>query len=764
VYELFLLFGLASLVVLVGPLLLIALYVRLQDARARLERLEREVHGLRGQIGATAATPAEPVTAPSPPASPPSAPAPPAAARIRERPAVPKERPRPERVLEEWVGGVGLQHVGSGLLLLGVLFFLIWGYTSGRVPPPVLVGAGVTLGAAFVWRGDRVGRAVRPFGHALIGTGIGIAYISIYLGHFLLHVLSARVAFPMLAATSLVAVVAGRHYGAQTIAALGILGAYLPELVADWIPLGGFQLTPLGLLAHLTIVNLVVFSLTASASWSGLALMSLLLAGATWLVTVPTGAYGWPEQLGLSALFSALGLSALPRLARWNERVAPLDLAVAAVAPLVLFVCSLPFLVRANRAAAAGLLLGLAAVHAGAAWWVGARRDDRPLWRPLSGAAVIFLAAALERAMDGEGTRVAWCAEAFVLIALGLGAGSGWLRFCGYWLGAGSLTWGLLAGLQSLFTDSGSVPFANLVGVRHLACIALALRAAQMLAAERPRLRSEERYTAELATAAAHALLMVWSAHQVWLIMVRAGLLADALYHHGYAWTGAAWMLQGAILVVIGLGTSSAFLRVLGYGIGAAALSFAFGGLGSVSDILKAGDLGHPSSAAAPILSVAILAGLAGWLAARRDALRGAERRMPEVITVGANLLAMACANQEAHAIGRGLHGADGVTASGPRGGAVFGAFLASVAWLAQALGLFTVGWWRGSAFLRWLGLGLFGVTVFKFLLVDLRGGDPLWRFAVAILAGVILLAISYLYQRRSATPPVSSRPPDTPG
>jgi len=79
----------------------------------------------------------------------------------------------------------------------------------------------------------------------------------------------------------------------------------------------------------------------------------------------------------------------------------------------------------------------------------------------------------------------------------------------------------------------------------------------------------------------------------------------------------------------------------------------------------------------------------------------------------------------------------------------VLAASITSAGWLAQALILLVLGWVRGSAFMRWAGLGLIGITVLKFLVVDLQTVDVFWRFLTAIVVGAALLAISYAYQRR---------------
>ena len=97
----------------------------------------------------------------------------------------------------------------------------------------------------------------------------------------------------------------------------------------------------------------------------------------------------------------------------------------------------------------------------------------------------------------------------------------------------------------------------------------------------------------------------------------------------------------------------------------------------------------------------------------------------------------------------RGRHGrgdGGGVRAGGA---STIGAVLCSGAWTVQAAILLALGWARSSAFLRWMGLSLFGLTVVKFLTVDLQQVEVFWRFLTAIVVGAVLLAVSYLYQRR---------------
>ena len=58
------------------------------------------------------------------------------------------------------------------------------------------------------------------------------------------------------------------------------------------------------------------------------------------------------------------------------------------------------------------------------------------------------------------------------------------------------------------------------------------------------------------------------------------------------------------------------------------------------------------------------------------------------------------------------------------------------------------LGFWKRSAFLRWQALILIAVTIGKVFIYDLSELDRGYRIVSFIVLGVILLAISFAYQR----------------
>jgi hypothetical protein len=75
-----------------------------------------------------------------------------------------------------------------------------------------------------------------------------------------------------------------------------------------------------------------------------------------------------------------------------------------------------------------------------------------------------------------------------------------------------------------------------------------------------------------------------------------------------------------------------------------------------------------------------------------------------------------------------------------------------SILWSIFALGLILSGIWKEVRALRYLGLGLFGVVVWKVFFSDLAQLDQLYRIIAFILLGVLVLSGSFIYLKYRRT------------
>lgn len=76
--------------------------------------------------------------------------------------------------------------------------------------------------------------------------------------------------------------------------------------------------------------------------------------------------------------------------------------------------------------------------------------------------------------------------------------------------------------------------------------------------------------------------------------------------------------------------------------------------------------------------------------------------------------------------------------------------FAVSTSWAVFAIAVMTLGMLKGSKGIRFLALGLLGIITAKVLLFDLSGLPMVLRVLILLIVGAILVAVSFVYQRRS--------------
>lgn len=79
-------------------------------------------------------------------------------------------------------------------------------------------------------------------------------------------------------------------------------------------------------------------------------------------------------------------------------------------------------------------------------------------------------------------------------------------------------------------------------------------------------------------------------------------------------------------------------------------------------------------------------------------------------------------------------------------------AFSYSALWIIYGAALITVGFLKREAFLRWQGIVLLCVAALKVFFVDISALDRGYRIAAFIVLGIVLLAVSFFYQRMRTT------------
>ena len=152
-------------------------------------------------------------------------------------------------------------------------------------------------------------------------------------------------------------------------------------------------------------------------------------------------------------------------------------------------------------------------------------------------------------------------------------------------------------------------------------------------------------------------------------------------------------------------------------------------------------------------LAIAVLAAVA-WYASKRGDDNG--RMVAAAAIIGLNLLVLIALSREVSdyyarqlASFQPPAGQWNVAHWGDfRAAQIMRDFAYSALWMSYGAGLMIVGFWRRSAFVRWQALLLIAATTVKVFAYDVSQLDRGYRILSFIALGVLLLAISFVYQR----------------
>jgi uncharacterized membrane protein len=757
----------APIVVLVVPVAMLLVHLRL---RQRIRTLEARLEALERRPGGEARAPVEPAAPVEPPrhlepagagepatgpagetpepmapgaaaAIPPPLEPEPVAAAAATAAAVVTGAPRVGD-LEGRLGARGLNRIGVLVLIVGIAFFLkyafenAWIGPAGRVAVGLVLGSGLLLLGRWLHRGTYGGPA-----QGLVALGLGTLYLSGYAAHAVYGLVPPVAAFGFLALVAALGVALALDQDARAIALLASLGGFLAPVI---LSTGRDAAVPL--FAYLAILDAGILAAAYWRRWTELAVVSFLCTQA--LYASWYGTWYEPAKLGIALgaasvfliefalvpLVEAIGgerrgrSAGLPRV--------PTLLLVLGV-PLAYVLATRALLVSAHRDTLALLWLALALTYGGASGWARRHAAGAPaLGVTHLAVALALLTAAGALRFGGPVLPVVWSIQALVVLAGGVRLDSRKLR------GTGLLVLGLAAhrwlGLVMDQPGSGeafligsplllpTLVFAgsaglgawlyarregDVVGWERGARPLLVLAAIGSLAffvsvelAEFPPLRISRAYLEVLQT-------LVWTAAAVPLLALVPGDRTRLL-------------LVAVTALLAGLGVHSTTVDVDAWQRLPAALRVPVVNLRFVSGLLVAG-----------------LCALYGWLTATWP-LR-VERNRARLRTLGvAAALVFLLWHASAELRLLPLAGLAAAEAAMVRNMAL------SIFWTLYAFALLALGMRRQVRALRTGAFMLFGVTVGKLFLVDLRELDAIYRILSFVVLGAVLVLASFLYAR----------------
>lgn len=692
----------------------------------RLLRLNREVEELRERIATLeglSAVARSGSTRAEEEAKGPAEPAPSTSAFARTDPkrATADKPPAPSEDLEERIGGRGLLYAGVLVLLFGVAFFLRYAFDNAWINETGRVVIGAMAGAALIAGGWRfASRDLRGFGHALIGTGLAVLYLSVYAALNYYALIGPVLAFVMMAAVTILSAVLADRQQSQALAFIAVGGGFLTPFLV-----GADEDAQLTLFTYDALLIAGTLVLAGRHHWLLLNAVSYLFT----LVTVVAWANAhysddeWLRTFLFLTLFCVMFVQILRVTRRAQSAAAHAVAALLCTAPILYHIAAV--VLTARHAPAIHIyIIAFSAIGL----WLTAD-PPRPGWR------VVLL----------------FASYAPLFGSLTLPAGLSWTMANVVTIVAVAALH-LLAPLDRVFRQDEHLERSELVAL-HIAAIGLFGLLYQTLQPSYPELRGA------LAAVLALGAIGLWqllqsrdpdAALNAAAIAFTLAALAVAVQFDGPP-VVVGWAAEGAAATWVGLRAGSAAFQTGGLVLWGLAVARLFDNY----FVTPAGFTAIFNPRALTTAFVVALAYAMGVLFARYQdghEERGRTRAVLHVIASGITLLGITAEVQSYWRIRYETPQAY-----------LYEQLILSLAWGIYGAVLIVIGMRRAYAPDRYIGIAVLAITVLKVFFRDLWELGGIYRVIAFVVFGVLLVAVSYLYQRRRSDLPPAPAPEPSP-
>ncbi|OYD08886.1 DUF2339 domain-containing protein [Paludifilum halophilum] len=657
-----------------------------------------------------------------------------------------REDPAPSVLKEGWemfIGGKLLNRIGALALFLGVAFFLKYAFDREWIHETVRVCLGGAAGGLLLFFGVRFHRkGMKVFSQGLIGGGIAILYVSVYAAHQFYGLISAFPALLLMTAVTGLAIRQALQFDSLAVSVLGWAGGFLTPFL-----LRAENTGEVGVYLYTTVIALgLLWVFIRRERWIPLYILTFLGVYFVWSVAASLSEEGGVASLFLTlywGMFLALDSRAFSRRKevdhRWMRQWAAGFNSAAFVigmyavwewSGLAVWAAALPYILLQRRLAPTARSMAVQ--------------------YELTAAALIAVGTAIQFSL--EATLPLWSLEALLLTGYGLFRGKRPL------IAAGLILFGvngavlLAADLAQTISLSAVIPFFNLRGLDYFT-LAVAVVIAARWFDQRAEDQEAQRYR--------NGLHIGWSI-LLWILLTGE---TDRLYFGSSASTGPgmaesslfpfclviAWALYSLFLAWAGGRFRLKVLRIASWvSLGLAAVTGGVWGWIPYMAIEEFVPLLNLRAGALLFLLVVVFIHFrlsAGetdsqdrWIAGVRLFLH---------LTGAVVLLCLITAETrdlfDRMILGWSTEGADQETL---RALSNMQRLTLSGVWLFYSLALMGAGIWKKLQILRWMSILLFGMTILKIFIFDLSFLDTLYRIFSFIGLGLVLLGVSYLYQK----------------
>lgn len=336
-----------------------------------------------------------------------------------QKPVVPK-KPKQPSDLEKIIGESWLNKIGILGIIIGVTILGKYSIDNNLISPLTRIILGYTAGVGLLGFGIKLKEKFESYSAVLVSGAMAIFYFITYFAYSFYGLIPQIMAFALMVIFTVFTVFASLKYNRSVIAHIGLVGAYaVPFLLSN--DSGNATI----LFIYMTVINLGILAVSIKKYWKSLyyvAFSFTWLIFAFWLVAD----YSKYEQKILAFVFATTFFLMFYAVAITNriiqeKRLAKRDIILILLNSFIYFGLGYGILNSGNTAQYLGLFtLFNAVIHFGVGYIIRNKKlADKTLFYLVLGLVFAFITIAIPVQLDGNWVTLLWIAQAVLLFWIG---------------------------------------------------------------------------------------------------------------------------------------------------------------------------------------------------------------------------------------------------------------------------------------------------------------------------------------------------------
>lgn len=339
-----------------------------------------------------------------------------------EIPSIPSATPtKAKRDVEHYIGSNIISKIGIAITIIGVGIGAQYSIEHDLISPFTRICLGYLIGLGLLGVGFRLKKAYTDFSAVLVSGAIAIMYFITYAAYTLYAMMPQTVAFALMLLFTVSTIAAAINYNRQVIAHIGLVGAYaVPFLLSN--DSGDTTI----LYTYMTIINAGILIIAIKKYWKPLYYSSFML---TWLIFSTWYVFQYEDSNHFLTFwifgflfFITFYLIFISYKLLHQEKFKASDVLLILSNSFIFY--GLGYAALSNHQYGSQYLgfftLANAAIHLGVTLFIYIRNiADRNLFSLVAGLVFVFVTIAIPVQLDGSWVTLLWAGEAVLLFWIG---------------------------------------------------------------------------------------------------------------------------------------------------------------------------------------------------------------------------------------------------------------------------------------------------------------------------------------------------------